>query len=236
MTSSPPRRIDGIEPLDTDPERVRLLLSDGETLTAPRTQVREAGLAVGDRLSPALRSALESEDLAWSAREAALSLLSYRPRSRGELARRLSRKGFPEPVVTACLDTLEARGLVDDRSFAEALVRDRIRLTHRGRARILAELARKGVSSPVAEAAVETVYREEELSDAHMAEDAALAWLRRQRPAVHHALAEGGFGDASRAARRRLLGYLGRRGFRGGTAIRALEVAREEARDPEGPG
>lgn len=163
-----------------------------------------------------------------AAREAALRLLAHRPRSEAELRRRLGRKGFADGAIDACIEALRDRGLVDDAAFADSWVRDRVRLRPRGPSRLVGELLRKGVSRQIADDAVERVFAEEEVTEAELAREAALAWLRKQGPRARRRLASGEYDERERA-RRRLYGYLARRGFRGAAVGEAMDAATEAA-------
>lgn len=204
-------------------DRVRLYVDGDESarLDIAADLLLRSGLAAGDEVSDARLSALEEEDEIYRARQAALSLLAHRARARRELRRRLQRKDFSEPVIDRVLAWLEERDYVDDEAFAEAFVRDRLRLRPRGRIALSRELRRKGVGDAVAEAAIERVMEVEQVDEAALARESAEAWARRNRPALRKAA---GSDDARRAARRRLYGHLARRGF-GGDAVRMAIAA-----------
>lgn len=180
---------------------------DGEfRLALAGEVVLRRGLRVGVELTDADLRELEAEDLAWKARQASLSLLSYRPRTASELRRRLERKEFPEELAAATVEDLRSRGLVDDGAYAESFVRDRVRLRPRGKRRLVQELRAKGVDAETAAAAIAEVLEAEETSEAALARAAAEKWSPRP-------------GEDPRSARRRLYGFLARRGF-GADAIR----------------
>lgn len=204
-------------------ERVRLYLggSDEPAAELALDLFMRAGLASGDQVSDAELRELTTEDETYRARAAALNLLAHRARSREELRSRLDRKEFPEPVVQTTLGWLEERGYVDDRAFAEAFVRDRLRLKPRGRFGLLRELGRKGVAPEVAEAAIGAVMAAEGVDEEALAREAAGAWARKNRSALRKASRskEGRLG-----ARRRLYGHLARRGF-APDAVRAAIAA-----------
>lgn len=206
----PPMEITRIEPTGRD--RARLYV-DGED--EPRTElaldlIARAGLAPGDSLSGDRLARLAREDQRYRARDAALRLLGHRMRSRSELRRRLSRKEFPGPIIDETLAWLEERDYVDDRAFAEALVRDRIRLKPLGRFGLLRELGRKGIDGSVAEAAVDAVLAAQEVDEKDLAREAAAAWARKNRSAIRKAA---GSREGRLRARRRLYSHLARRGF-----------------------
>lgn len=92
-------------------------------------------------------------------------------------------------------------GYVDDRAFAAAFVRDRIRLKPRGVFRLRAELREKGVGESDAEAGIRRAFRETGTTERELLERAARKRWRRVGS------------DEPRTARRRLFEYLRRRGF-----------------------
>lgn len=204
-------------------ERVRLYV-DGED--APRLEIAtdlllRSGLARGDGVTDARLAALQQEDEGYRAREAALSLLAHRARSRVELRRRLQRKEFSEGVIDQLLNWLEERDYVDDPAFAESFVRDRLRLRPRGRAGLAQELRRKGVGEEVAESAIERVMEAQEVDEVALARRSAEAWARKNRSALRAAARSR---EDRVKARRRLYGHLARRGFTG-DAIRSAIAA-----------
>lgn len=191
--------------------RVRLHMDDdGPPLEIAVDLLLRAGLAAGDMLSRSERADLEREDETYRAREAALSLLAHRARARVELRRRLARKEFAEPVIDEVMAWLEERGYIDDRAFAEAFVRDRLRLRPRGRMGLRQELRRKGLDDAVSDAAIDAVMDAGDVSERDLARDAAAAWARKNRSAVRAAR---GSGEERLKVRRRLYGHLARRGF-----------------------
>lgn len=211
-------------------DRVKVGLDDRRTLTLDARVVAELALRVGDPVDAALEARLLDAELRSRARTAALRLLDTRPRSRRELAGRLRRKDFPPAVVSACLDEMEHAGWLDDAAFARSLVRDRLRLRPRGPGRMAQELRARGVADEVASAAVAEVFAEEEVVVPELAADVARGWVRRQGPAIRAALGAGGFTPEAQRARRRLHGYLARRGFTGALARTVLEVVQNEVR------
>lgn len=227
---APSPRITRLEALPKRPERLRIHLDDGSVLEAGRDTVADLGLSVDDPLDERLRAEVEDADLRWRAREAALRLLSHRARSRSELAGRLRRKDFPGRIVASCLDGLAEEGLVDDAEFARAFVRDRLRLKPRGRTALVVELRKKGVKERIAETAVDEVFEEEGVREEELAVRTALGWLRRQSAKQQRSLVAERFSDERERARRRLHGYLRRRGFGGQVLVRAVEAAESKAR------
>jgi regulatory protein len=79
-------------------------------------------------------------------------LLGRRAHSRVELRRKLSRRGYSVGDIELALSRLIELGYLDDRSFAEGLVRRRGAL--RGPLALSAELAARGVDRDLADAAL----------------------------------------------------------------------------------
>jgi regulatory protein len=77
-------------------------------------------------------------------REAALRVLALREHSRLELVRKLTRKGWSEPVVEQVVDELAEANLQSDERYAESYVRQRAGKAY-GPVRIRAELAERGI-------------------------------------------------------------------------------------------
>lgn len=201
-------KITAITPQKNNPERVNMHV-DGEFRLALGADVAwGAHLHAGDEVTEAQLADLERQDRLWKAREAALVLLSFRPRSAQELRRRLREKEFPEEVVEECLGGLEGMGLVDDAAFAATFVRDRVRFKPRGVRRLAQELRTKGVDAETAHEAIRGVFEDAEVSETELAREAAAKWSRKP-------------GEDRNRARNRFYGFLARRGF-GGDAIREV--------------
>ena len=207
-------RITAIEPQKHHLERVNVYVDGEFRFALAREIVYRSGLVSGDEIDEARVAELEGEDAFWKARESALNLLSFRARAASELSRRLRDKGFAPEVVERCVAELVEKGLVDDSSFAETFVRDRVRLRPKGARRLVQELRARGVDAETAGEAIEEVMRAEETSELELAREAAGKWARRPNE------------DPLRA-RRRLYGFLVRRGFGADTVRTVLEEVEE---------
>jgi regulatory protein len=203
-------RISAIEPQQHHLERVNVYVDGQFRLALAHEVVLRAGLRTGDDVSEARLAELAAEDQFWKARDSALNLLSFRARTATELQRRLREKAFPEEVVQRCVAELVERGLVDDSAFAETFVRDRVRLRPSGARRLVQELRVKGVDAETAGEAIREVLSSEDVSELGLARAAVARWARRS-------------GEDREKARRRLYGFLSRRGFGGDTVRQLME-------------
>lgn len=143
------------------------------------------------------------------ARDAAVRLLTVRARCRAEVGKALARKEFSPEVIEEALNWLVERQWLDDAAFARAYVRTRAQ--GQGRARLLADLKRKGVAAHVAEAAIDEELGPEDALAA--ARDLVARRLRSMSRLDHN------------TAYRRLAGFLMRRGYNSDVVRRVLQTA-----------
>lgn len=131
----------------------------------------------------------------------ALDMLESRARAVDELRRLLIRKGHPPDEIEAAIARLRATGVLDDANFARQLARSKALGAGLSRRRIQLELTRRGVAREISEQAIEDVFAEERVD-----EDAVIERVARKKLRTLARL------DAA-TQRRRLYGYLARRGY-----------------------
>lgn len=126
-----------------------ILLDDEAWRTTSAAVVRTLGIRKGDAIDPDdLALAIDTTEPE-AARERALRLLGYRERSAHELGLKLAEDGYRDEVVAAVVARFQEVLLVDDRRFAESLVRGAVGGKHLGRERILRTLADAGVDPAI---------------------------------------------------------------------------------------
>lgn len=131
--------------------------------------------------------------------DSGLGYLQSRLHSRSELHKKLMRREYGESIVNGVLDDLERLGYLDDARFAHTKALSAAEHKHHGRRRAFMELRKSGVSTDIAERALQDVYgRHDSTAAARQLAEKQAPRLRRLDPAV---------------ARRRLIGMLQRRGF-----------------------
>jgi regulatory protein len=132
------------------------------------------------------------------AKEKCLRLLDRRARTQKELADRMQRYGFDLEVSKRVLERLRALKLVDDAAFARAYIQERVRLQCEGRRRLYAGLLKRGIAPELIEAALfETLETDE-------SQACELAAKKKCRAYTGLPIA---------VAHRRLIAFLGRKGF-----------------------
>lgn len=188
-----------------------------------RIDVRTAsalGLAEGQHLAPDEVARLASAAERQRARTAALRLLQQRLRSRAELEVALRGRSVPREAALAVIGELARAGWIDDGRFARAWIADRLALRPSGARRLRAELAARGVApSVIAEALQEQLLPEQEEAMALRQAQSRLQRLQGFPPHV---------------ARRRLVGWLKRRGYSAGTIANTLrKVEQTGAGNPD---
>jgi regulatory protein len=197
--------------LAPDPRQPEYRLVDvdrGRFASIPAASLGPLDLEVGRELPPAVLARLRELADIEGAHRAALHSLSRRAHARFDLRRRLVRKQHPTAAVDAALARLEARGLIDDRRFAEQYAALR-GARGRGPSRLVNDLLAQGVDRRIAEDAVRQALVDEGI-DPQIEARAVAAKRARQLADLPAAV-----------RRRRLLAYLVRRGF-GGPGVREL--------------
>lgn len=152
----------------------------------------------------------ESDDE--SAFAAALRILGGASQSASALTRKLRQRGFERPAVAGAVERCRELGYVDDGALARSLVGRHVRAGH-GRARVVVELRRRGVSPGAASEALLDVDDEEE---ARVAGEVAQKLYEREAKR----------GDVDDRARQRIAAALQRRGYSTSVILRALRGVR----------
>ena len=143
------------------------------------------------------------------AKSAAIRLLAHMARTRGYLEQRLRGKGFAAEAVDEALGDLESAGYVNDEQYARDRIDALLRKSKQGPLALIHKLAQDHVDRDLAERVVHETLRDENLSE--WAREVAVERSTRLRDL-----------DAA-TARRRLYGYLKRRGFSDSHCMSAVD-------------
>lgn len=141
---------------------------------------------------------LRQKDLS-RARDYALKLLSYRPRTIKEIRDRLKFKDYDEGIVQEVIRNLKRLNLLNDREFALSWAADRMRFKPVGRFRLRQELLSKGISEDLIAETIQSAYQGE--GEVELASQVAGQKMRSYR----------NLNDLT--SRRRMYAFLQRRGF-----------------------
>ena len=176
-----------------NPQRVNIYL-DGE-YSFGLARITAAWLQIGQELSDDKIAELRAQDSHEAAYQKALHFLDYRPRSTAEVRRSLEKHGYAPEVIESVIQRLGHSELVNDGQFAQTWVENRSEFRPRGRRLLSMELRQKGLDDEAIESALE------ELDEASLAYQAALKHKRKLQ------------GLPKPDFRRKLAGFLARRGF-----------------------
>ncbi|MFH1093242.1 MAG: regulatory protein RecX [Candidatus Omnitrophota bacterium] len=142
----------------------------------------------------------------------ALRLIKFRMRSKYELQSRLKRKHFSQEIIEQVLDLLSDLGYVNDLIFAKAWVNSRLQAKPRSRKLLAYELKKKGIESSMIERSLAELTLEKEEQMARQLVGRRVAKLK---------------GLPKETQKRRLSGYLCRRGFSTGVCLKIINELEE---------
>lgn len=191
--------------------RISVYLDGGFARSLTLETVQALGLAEGMEIDREEFDRICRADESLRARDYALLLLSYKARTVAELKTRLAGKGFSPAAIDSTLHRLTELNLVNDEQFARRFAEDRIRLGQKGKWRVRAELTRRGVGREQIEQALAEA--PDELAAARAAARRFCRRNQRLEPAV---------------LRRRLYGFLARRGFSPDTINSVIDQPEED--------
>jgi len=137
----------------TSPEHVTVCLEDGGEIRSTLGVVTELRLFRGRDLDPEALEQLALQSGRARAREKALQYVSQRQMSARELGRKLREKGFDEETADYCVAWITERGLLNEESYAAAIVRHYAAKGY-GAGRIRQELMRRGLERELWEGAL----------------------------------------------------------------------------------
>lgn len=211
------REITALKAQKKNPNRINVYL-DGD-FAFGLARIVAAWLHIGQRLSEADIARLEEQDTLEVANLRALRLLSYRSRSENEVRRKLTELGFSEAVIDATIARLKENRLLGDDQFAKEWIENRSTFRPRSKRMLAMELRQKGLADEDIENALS-----EATDDSSLAYQSAIKYAQRLA------------GTDWETFRKRLGGYLGRRGFDYATIAPILQqVWRETRGDPSTP-
>jgi regulatory protein len=147
------------------------------------------------------------EKLEQRAKNVLLFQLSRSMKTRHQLATILKKREIPDDIANAVLDRFTEAQLIDDAAFARAFVNSRIAVSGKSKSVIARELKQKGVSAQDAEQALSSIDAELEDKTAYNVAKKRYQQLSALEPEVR---------------RRRLMGFLMRRGFSSQLTARIL--------------
>jgi regulatory protein len=140
-----------------------------------------------------------------------LRVLTLRDHSEGELRRKLSGKGFEEPEIEDGIRRVKELGYLDDLRFARSFASSALRNGRGVGPRLKLELARRGVAADIVGRVLG------ELAEEYSERELLAQMMERRYPGFDAA-------TASDKEKRRIVGYLQRKGFSLSAIFRELKA------------
>ncbi len=210
------RVITAIETQKRNKQRVSIYL-DGE-FAFGLSRFVAGWLEPGRKLTePDIRK-LQEEDTYEVAFQKAMQFINHRPRSVEETRRRLLEKGFSEEVVTLTTGKLLEKHWLDDLEFARQWIENRNTFRPRSNRLLTHELRLKGVADHTIKQALEKYGGDEN----ELAYQAGITKAQKCRK------------ETKLGFRKKVGGFLGRRGFHYGIVRPVVDRLWEEFSSPEG--
>lgn len=195
--TEPEQRITAIELQRRNPERVNVFLNGAFAFGLPLNAVADFQLKRDRVLTPLEIAELKELDDTAKATDAAIRLLTSRPRSVHEIRDRLKRKEYGDETIDRVIERLREWRYIDDEAFTRYWVENRESNRPRGRRLLEQELRQKGVER-------ETV--RETLDEVGIDERAGALEIARTKMRSYR-------DEEESVARRRLGAFLARRGY-----------------------
>jgi len=91
---------------------------------------------------------------------AALTMLARRELSEAQIRQRLARREHDRDAIDAAVDRLKSERAIDDERVASAIARTQTSVRGRGRLRVKREIEAAGISSAIAQRAIDEVFQD----------------------------------------------------------------------------
>jgi regulatory protein len=202
------RKITALKLQKRNKNRVSIYL-DGEYAFG-LAKIVAAWLKVGQELTDEKINQLKEQDAIEVALQSAIKYLSFRPRSEDEVRKNLKKKNFQDHVINEIVERLQRGGLVDDQKFAELWIENRSEFRPRSSRVLRIELRQKGIPFKI----IDTIISK--IDEDHLAYQAATKQARKYR------------GLEWQDFRKKMYGFLARRGFDYGIISTIIPKAWEE--------
>lgn len=199
-------KITGLKPQKRSKKRLSVFVDGEFAFSLDKETVARFRLKEGMNVTAQFLEEVVLDEEYRQCRDYAFLLLSYRARSKKELTERLKKKGYSEKTIERVMNRLIELGLIDDERLARDFVENRIKVGHKGKWRVRAELLKLGIPKEVVEREIKTA--PDEVTAATMVVDHYLPRYRNLDLETQ---------------KRRLIGVLARRGFSPETIAKVLK-------------
>ena len=139
----------------------RLSFDNAESFECSTDLVLKYGLAKGTRISANEYEKVLSSQRIIDVKQSAYSFASYKPRTEFEVRRRLKQKKYSDIEIGAAINFLYEFNLLNDKTFAEKFIDEKLRLKKYSSLKMIDELRKRGVNKAIAEEKVSARYNDE---------------------------------------------------------------------------
>ncbi|MEX0843739.1 MAG: RecX family transcriptional regulator, partial [Balneolaceae bacterium] len=160
-----PASISEIKVQKKNTSRYSLFVGDQFLIGVSDATLTKLNLKKGVVITPSLFRDIEVSENKWAAREYFFRILSRRDHSRKELKDKAYKKGYSGGFVDEILDEFEQKEYIDDYKFAQKYAADKFEFNDWGPYKIRTNLFKKGISKPVVEECIHSVYGDEAIKE-----------------------------------------------------------------------
>lgn len=196
-----------IESQKKNPKRKSVFLDGKFAFGVDEEVVSRLGLKKGESLTGQDLKQILLQKSENEAKDVALRFLSFRRRTEKEIKEKLQKRSYDEKTIKTTIEKLKEYDLINDLEFATAWVKERLEYKPRGKRLLRQELWKKGIKKEIIDQVTGELCREEDKSALELLEKIKKKY-KNLDPQV---------------AKRRMYGYLLRRGFSYETAKLAMK-------------
>ena len=195
-----------MEIAELDKKRMRIVLEDRSSFALYKGEARQYGLQQGEELSEELFEEICEKVLVKRARKRAMHLLQRMDRTEVQIRTKLALGLYPDDVIDSAVDYVKGYRYVDDLRYAQNYVRNH--KEKKSRRKICMELLGRGISSELAQQAVEEEFQQEN------EEQLIRQWIEKKKYSPQ---------TADLKEKQRMCQFLMRKGFALNDILRTLE-------------
>jgi len=129
--------------------RVEIVFDDDQKVSLAYEIFLKNQLKLNQEISEEFLSTLLGDDQKYQLKQSALNYLSRRHHSKNEIRTKLRQKKFDSEQIEQTLNELEQNNYVDDHSFAQIFIDEKVKAKNWGKNKVKSELIKRGVSSKV---------------------------------------------------------------------------------------
>ena len=142
--------------------RVKLYLNNELFAEIDYSFIQDLNLHIGEEVSEQMLKAIEQNSKLSNAKIDAIRFLSYRPRSKWEIEKKLYDKKYQLNIIKDTINWLKEENLINDRDFAIQWIRYQVGKKPAGRIKLRNELFKKGIDRKIIDSAIDSFFEQDE--------------------------------------------------------------------------